>query len=95
MYFTEAMKFLAFRPLHFVVWAEASVYEKFIIPRYFKVLHSKILQILLNAPDVLAVLSFRKRNNYCISSSTNTMARLSTIRRNVATKFSKKFSKFF
>ena len=33
MYFTEAMKFLAFRPLHFVVWAEASVYEKFIIPR--------------------------------------------------------------
>ena len=33
MYFTEVMKFLAFRPQHFVLWAQASVYEKFIIPR--------------------------------------------------------------
>ena len=33
MYFTEAMKFLAFRSQHFVVWAQASVYKKFIIPR--------------------------------------------------------------
>ena len=33
MYFTEAMKFLAFRPQYFVIWAQASVYEEFIIPR--------------------------------------------------------------
>ena len=33
MYFTEAMKFLAFRPQHFVIWAQASVYEEFTIPR--------------------------------------------------------------
>ena len=33
MYFTEAMKFLAFRPQHSVIWAQASVYKKFIIPR--------------------------------------------------------------
>ena len=33
MYFTEAMKFLAFRPQHSVIWTQASVYKKFIIPR--------------------------------------------------------------
>ena len=33
MYFTEAMKFLAFRPQYFVIWAQTSVYEEFIIPR--------------------------------------------------------------
>ena len=33
MYFTEAMKFLAFKPQHFVIWAQASVYEEFFIPR--------------------------------------------------------------
>ena len=33
MYFTEAMKFLAFRPQHFVIWAQASIYEEFTIPR--------------------------------------------------------------
>ena len=33
MYFTEAMKFLSFRPQHFVIWAQASVYEKKIISR--------------------------------------------------------------
>ena len=32
-YFTEAMKFLAFRPQHFVIWAQASVYEEFTIPK--------------------------------------------------------------
>ena len=32
MYFTEAMKFLVFRTQHFVTWAQASVYEKFVIP---------------------------------------------------------------
>ena len=32
MYFTEAMKFLAFRTQHFVTQAQASVYEKFVIP---------------------------------------------------------------
>ena len=31
--FTEAMKFLAFRPQHFVIYVQASVYEGFIIPR--------------------------------------------------------------
>ena len=33
MYFTEAMKFLAFRPQHLVIWAQASIYEEFTIPR--------------------------------------------------------------
>ena len=33
MYFTEAMKLFAFRPQHFVIWAQASAYEEFIIPR--------------------------------------------------------------
>ena len=33
MYFTEAMKFLAFRPQHLVIWAQASIYEEFSIPR--------------------------------------------------------------
>ena len=34
MYFTESMKFLAFRLHHFVIlWAQASVFEEFIIPR--------------------------------------------------------------
>ena len=33
MYFTEAMKFLAFRPQHLVIWAQASIYEEFAIPR--------------------------------------------------------------
>ena len=35
MYFTEAMKFLTFRPQHFVMRAQASVCEKllFIAPR--------------------------------------------------------------
>ena len=33
MYFTEAMKFLAFRPQHLVIWAQASVHEEFTIPR--------------------------------------------------------------
>ena len=28
MYFTEAMKLLALRPQHFVIWAQASVYKK-------------------------------------------------------------------
>ena len=32
MYFTEVMKFLACRPQHFVIWAQAFVYEEFIIP---------------------------------------------------------------
>ena len=32
MYFTEAVKFLACRPQHFVIWAQAFVYEEFIIP---------------------------------------------------------------
>ena len=33
MYFTDAMKFLAFRLQHFVIWAQASVYEEFITPK--------------------------------------------------------------
>ena len=33
MYFTEAMKFLAFRPQQFGIWAQTSVYKKFIISR--------------------------------------------------------------
>ena len=33
MHFTEAMKFLAFIPQHFVIGAQASVYKKLIIPR--------------------------------------------------------------
>ena len=33
MYFTEFMKFLAFTPQHFLISAQASVYEEFIIPR--------------------------------------------------------------
>ena len=47
-----------------------------------------------NAPDVLAVLSFTKLNNYCISCSTDTMAGLNTVRRNIATKFPKIFKTF-
>ena len=31
--FTETIKFLAFRPKHFVIWAQASVYEDFTILR--------------------------------------------------------------
>ena len=30
LYFTE---FLAFRPQHLVIWAQASIYEEFTIPR--------------------------------------------------------------
>ena len=33
MYFIEAMKFLAFRPQHFVIWVQDSIYEEFTIPR--------------------------------------------------------------
>ena len=33
MYFTEAMKFLAFRPQHLVICAQSSIYEEFTIPR--------------------------------------------------------------
>ena len=33
MYFTEAMIFLAFTPQHFVIWAQASVYEKLVTPK--------------------------------------------------------------
>ena len=31
--FTEAMEFFAFRPQHLVIWAQASIYEEFAIPR--------------------------------------------------------------
>ena len=33
MYFTEAMKFLAFRPHYLAIWAQKSVYKEFIILR--------------------------------------------------------------
>ena len=33
MCFTEAMKFLAFKPQYLVIWAQAFVHKKFIIPR--------------------------------------------------------------
>ena len=55
------------------------------------VLHSTFLQISLNASDVLKVLSSRKLKNYCMTCSTNMMAHLGTVRRNIATKFSKDF----
>ena len=32
MYFTEAMKFLAFRQHHLVIWAQACIYKEFNIP---------------------------------------------------------------
>ena len=89
IYFTEAMRFLAFRLQYFVIWAQSSVHEEFTMPREFKVLLRKFLQIPLNDPDVLAVLSSRKHNSYCIISSTKMMACLNTVRRNVATKFFK------
>ena len=33
MYFTEAMKFLAFRPHNFVIWAQTSVFEEFTVAK--------------------------------------------------------------
>lgn len=62
---SHTISLFALVPQNFVIWANASINKRFVLPRQVNILHRYFSKVFLDTPSLLTILPFGKFYNYC------------------------------